>query len=159
MFMNRMKCMVPTAVFLLVAGSHISAESSLVGSEDGDTKRVTSVVSKQNLSTFQHGQVKMIPIAVAPTVFDKESNSVKVVATTHIAGEDDHIYWEGKKESCKFCRYMLEGPCERAFKSWDICVQKARLSDHCVDQKCASVSSAMRMCVVSLFLLMKHYTQ
>ena len=57
--------------------------------------------------------------------------------------EDD---WEAEKEKCSFCKAFLKSPCKLPFKSWSICVDKAKEEEQDFVTVCSAFTSALLEC-------------
>ena len=54
--------------------------------------------------------------------------------------------WEVEKEKCSFCKAFLKSPCKLQFKSWSICVDKAKEDNEDFVSKCSEFTDALLEC-------------
>ena len=60
--------------------------------------------------------------------------------------EEEEAKWKAKSESCGFCKFFLDSPCNAVFKAWSTCVDKAKAEGADFAEVCAPCTRALTTC-------------
>ena len=81
---------------------------------------------------------------VTPAIDVKTAAIDKVPEVHHEVDSD--AYWEDRRSHCGFCRHFLDSPCKVPFKTWSLCVERAKESEKDFVEQCSSATADLVEC-------------